>query len=747
MALFELSMVTSVIVKMGAQGVIEKWSREETVIKALKKLKIDREPKPDDFGHIYRFALVEWGIFKPQPIIEFFREEAIEKAFRRSFYDRDPTILKEHAVGMYEHFLQSGKLDRVEYDPRREFDAFRDVFEYIVDRTRPAADVRRDGNIAEINAKVDELLQRYPQPQEIAEEYPAELLVPYLEAVVRRNRNLPLTTLDPAQESTPIDLGEVFINLDAGVERSELPGAEPGTKRFEQFSAALGHIHEQERIILLGDPGSGKSTLLRFLAYCLAQHALDPHGGWLARLKWAQQVLETEGKEAPEVWAALDERRTRRDAVGREEETAFAESEAHWSKEAPLPLFIELRNFARTDFDPASPLALWDYFCGWMAAAGLQETLPALAQKMRRGQLIFLLDGVDEVAPAERPRIWQAIAALDGGACGSSRWAATCRVLSFTKEEAPPGVPVRTLQPLNEAQITQFIESWYRALVDVGSSGAEDAASKTRNLQNAVQRPRLRELAENPMLLTIMALVQSYYGTLPDERARLYQMCVEILLLRWQRGKEKAEGEELPQSLVPLGDQQQLERLLWEIAWEAHSKAEERDKAADIPELEVLAIARRHLGDFSRAEQFTAYTEERAHLLVGRGGLEDRHLPSRTAPSRSTWPPAISLPGGASRSARRSWPRKGMRGARCLIWPRARWSSTRTTAKRRSMAWKRCCRRARRQPLTRKAGSGSGWRRRWPWSWGRRRRCRMKWGRRCCRACWRTWRRWSAAGI
>ena len=50
-------------------------------------------------------------------------------------------------------------------------------------------------------------------------------------------------------------------------------------------------------------------------------------------------------------------------------------------------------------------------------------------------------------------------------------------------------------------------------------------------------------LAQNPMLLTIMALVQTYHGTLPDERARLYQACVETLLLRWQRHKETtAEG-------------------------------------------------------------------------------------------------------------------------------------------------------------------------------------------------------------
>ena len=206
---------------------------------------------------------------------------------------------------------------------------------------------------------------------------------------------------------------------------------------------------------------------------------------------------------------------------------------------------------------------------------------------------------------------------MEGGVCGSSRWVATCRILSFEKAEAPKGIHSQTLQPLNEVQIKQFIASWYEALPD---SDEEDAISKTRNLQYAVQRPRLRELAENPMLLTIMALVQSYYGTLPDERARLYQMCVETLMLRWQRGKEKAEGEELPLSLVHLGDLQQLERLLWEIGWKAHSKAKERDEAADILELEVLRIARKHLGDYGRAEQFLAYTEQRAHLLVGRGG-------------------------------------------------------------------------------------------------------------------------------
>jgi hypothetical protein len=51
MALFELSMVTGAIVEMGVQGSIKQWSRKETVIKTLKRLKIDHEPDPNDFGH------------------------------------------------------------------------------------------------------------------------------------------------------------------------------------------------------------------------------------------------------------------------------------------------------------------------------------------------------------------------------------------------------------------------------------------------------------------------------------------------------------------------------------------------------------------------------------------------------------------------------------------------------------------------------------------------------------------------
>jgi formylglycine-generating enzyme required for sulfatase activity len=185
---------------------------------------------------------------------------------------------------------------------------------------------------------------------------------------------------------------------------------------------------------------------------------------------------------------------------------------------------------------------------------------------------------------------------------------------------------------LTDEQIETFIHNWYTALAESGEFGQERAGLLSNQLQAAAKRRRLEGLARNPMLLTIMALVQTYYGTLPDERARLYQQCVETLLLRWQRHKEESAAE-LPSVLVQLGTtQENLERLLWEIGWQAHSSAAGSDGIADIAETEVVTLARQHLGDWEKAGKFVAYTEQRAHLLIGRGGQTERRFtfPHRT---------------------------------------------------------------------------------------------------------------------
>ncbi|MCA9996244.1 MAG: SUMF1/EgtB/PvdO family nonheme iron enzyme [Anaerolineales bacterium] len=633
MPLVTPDMIVGSIVEMGVQTPIEaaysKAKRTETVIKLLKKLNISHEPERDDFEGMYRFALVEWGVFKPAAVVGFFRDKTVQETFAAGFRSSDFSGWLAQSEGAYETYLR--QQGAIEYDPRRELEDFLAVFHAIVDRTDTPAGMRRTQSLDALHDKVDAILG-LAAPQPTAQELAAKL-TPYLETVVRQTRRLPLGPLDPSgRENTQLALDAVFINLNAEVWQAAalLPGKQQ--KQHTRYAAALGHIHREERLILLGDPGSGKSTLLYYLAFCLAQAQLDPDGQWLKRLSWVQEELVSDEAATEAAWQKVERERLFR--LGREEEKepGVREVTCLWEAGALVPVLVPLRDFAQTTFVATSPTAVWEFIAHRLRDAHLEEAVAVLQWQAQRGQLFFLLDGVDEVPIDVRPRVWQAIEAMEKGVYGGNRWVATCRKLSFEAGGAPTNAAVQTLQGLTEAQIEQFVTRWYEALVAVGEMNAAQAKGKVEVLQAAARRPRLQELAGNPMLLTIMAVVQTY-GTLPDERAKLYQQCVETLLLRWQRHKESHTVTELPGLLAELGaTQEKLERLLWEIAWEAHSGAAEREDAADIPESKVVQIARKHLGDWGRAGQFVQYTEERAHLLVGRGGGDEKMFafPHRT---------------------------------------------------------------------------------------------------------------------
>ena len=199
----------------------------------------------------------------------------------------------------------------------------------------------------------------------------------------------------------------------------------------------------------------------------------------------------------------------------------------NWSGPAPVPVFVTLRHFARTNFHPSSPQAIWQYVCTMLEREELAESIPVLQRKATLGQLLFLFDGVDEVPTSQRADIWRAIASMNAGSCGGNRWITTCRILSYNEKELPEdGIPVQIVQPLNPSQINEFVTQWFASMVEAGELSRTVAGHKARQLQAAAERDQLAELAENPMLLTIMALVQTYHGTLPRERAKLYQACV-----------------------------------------------------------------------------------------------------------------------------------------------------------------------------------------------------------------------------
>ena len=92
------------------------------------------------------------------------------------------------------------------------------------------------------------------------------------------------------------------------------------------------------------------------------------------------------------------------------------------------------------------------------------------------------------------------------------------------------------LASLGITQLEQFIHDWYRARI-------ENKADRDRNIRDLIRimnddnHTAIRELAENPLLLTIVTLVHRIDAVLPDERVVLYQKCTETLLNTWHTWK------------------------------------------------------------------------------------------------------------------------------------------------------------------------------------------------------------------
>ncbi len=99
------------------------------------------------------------------------------------------------------------------------------------------------------------------------------------------------------------------------------------------------------------------------------------------------------------------------------------------------------------------------------------------------------------------------------------------------------------LQDLEPAQIKDFIERWH----DKTFSQAEerDKNIKRERLQRVINESKaIAELAQNPLLLTMMAIL-NLKRELPRDRSELYKHASEVLLHNWDEGRNLKPDERL----------------------------------------------------------------------------------------------------------------------------------------------------------------------------------------------------------
>ncbi len=176
-----------------------------------------------------------------------------------------------------------------------------------------------------------------------------------------------------------------------------------------------------------------------------------------------------------------------------------------------VPVFVTLKEFADS---PNKPDLL--NFIG---------NAEAMGQVLSAGRGFVLLDGLDEVQETEHDRVLTAIRDFSR-IYDRNCIIITCRIAAreyifeqFTEVE---------VADFNQAQIKDFATKWFQ----------RNPRQGTLFLERLETSETVKELATNPLLLTLLCLEFEEASEFPASRAELYQRGLNILLTKWdgQRG-------------------------------------------------------------------------------------------------------------------------------------------------------------------------------------------------------------------
>ncbi|MEM7010240.1 MAG: NACHT domain-containing protein [Verrucomicrobiota bacterium] len=373
-----------------------------------------------------------------------------------------------------------------------------------------------------------------------------------------------------------IDLDKVYIPLELVDENCEEPKDLEPDIRIDPLRCLE---RRGGRHVILGDPGSGKSTLLRFLGLA----------------GYTKRIQDRYG-------AAASQR---------------------------LPIFLILRQYADALRENLATELLDCFVERARTDLGLQSINRAfLEHHLIAGNCLILLDGIDELPAAFKDIVRQQVQQLLGE-YPNNCVVVTSRIVGYEKEVRYEGLGFdhHKVARLLPKEIERFVSDWYQIRVKPKKEREEHIADLTRVIADE-ENEAIRDLARNPLLLTIACLVHRIDAVLPDERVVLYQKCTETLLNTWHnwkfRGDDKDTGVRRGQT--ERRNRARMEHLAYWMHRGLDAQDEEGNKKRSVAPLEAIQdeltnyieqIERpRHEDPVELAKEFLKFVRERAGLLI-----------------------------------------------------------------------------------------------------------------------------------
>ncbi|NER46714.1 MAG: NACHT domain-containing protein [Symploca sp. SIO1A3] len=255
-------------------------------------------------------------------------------------------------------------------------------------------------------------------------------------------------------------------------------------------------------LVILGDPGSGKSMLLQYLA-----------------LNWARSPLDN-------------------------------------AIELRIPLLIELRTYI-LDRNTGGCKDLLDFLDKGNVICRLNPH--RLQERLKAGKVLVMFDGLDEVfEPRQREKVITDIHRFTNE-YPKVRVIVTSRIIGY-KPQRLRDAEFRhfLLQDLDSRQIQDFIHRWHQLTF----TDEADKLRKRERLQRAIDTSKaIRELAENPLLLTMMAILNRNQE-LPRDRPELYLQASRVLLHQWDVEQKLLADPQLDAVTIDYKDKQAMLRQI-----------------------------------------------------------------------------------------------------------------------------------------------------------------------------------------
>jgi hypothetical protein len=321
----------------------------------------------------------------------------------------------------------------------------------------------------------------------------------YQKGLQQAYSKLNLDSLDTEGYKYRLDLWNIFMPQTIEEEETK-------TANIISVSNIFNETQNYQYTVILGNPGSGKSTLAQYKA-----------------LAWAR--INSSNLETQE-----------------------------------LPLLIELRQYIQ-NLPTLQQKGFLEYFAHGSGVKGGNLNRIKLDEWLRNCSSIVIFDGLDEVLdPAEREKIAIDITTFTN-TYPKARVLVTSRVIGYKQQRhifTSANFRHFMLQDLDMNQINSFVIQWHKLAFDDQDEGNR---KRDRLLDCIYNNRRFNELAGNPLLLTMMAILNRH-EKLPRDRATLYESASKLLVQKWEQEAKLLS----PQTILEYRDKQEiLEHIAFNI--------------------------------------------------------------------------------------------------------------------------------------------------------------------------------------